>query len=312
MVHGSNVAIVTGSGRGIGAAIAKGLAEDGYAVAVNYIHNEAAASQVVSEITSAGGIAFAIQADISKDADVVRLFAAVDRNFGTLTALINNGGVTGKFGRVEELSAATLESVFSVNVIGAFLCCREAVRRMSTRNGGSGGNIVNISSRAAQIGGAGEWVHYAATKGALDTLTIGLRARLLRRAFASTRLRRALSTRSYMLRQEYRTGCNDWLRPSPWPPRDGRRSCRLCPLSAFPGGSLCHGSNSSSFGRSLTHRLQRYFPQSMLSHTFCPPPNSRTVIPTINPDAEKYFRLGIRWAQCHNAMIIARQKSGGA
>jgi len=174
VVHGSNVAIVTGSGRGIGAAIAKGLAEDGYAVAVNYIHNEAAASQVVSEIKSAGGIAFAIQADISKDADVVRLFAAVDRNFGTLTALINNGGVTGKFGRVEELSAATLESVFSVNVIGAFLCCREAVRRMSTRNGGSGGNIVNISSRAAQIGGAGEWIHYAATKGALDTLTIGL------------------------------------------------------------------------------------------------------------------------------------------
>jgi len=174
MVHGSNVAIVTGSGRGIGAAIVKGLAEDGYAVAVNYIHNEAAASQVVSEIKSAGGIAFAIQADISKDADVVRLFAAVDRNFGTLTALINNGGVTGKFGRVEELSAATLESVFSVNVIGAFLCCREAVLRMSTRNGGSGGNIVNISSRAAQIGGAGEWIHYAATKGALDTLTIGL------------------------------------------------------------------------------------------------------------------------------------------
>jgi NAD(P)-dependent dehydrogenase (short-subunit alcohol dehydrogenase family) len=174
MVHGSNVAIVTGSGRGIGAAIVKGLAEDGYAVAVNYIHNEAAASQVVSEIKSAGGIAFAIQADISKDADVVRLFAAVDRNFGILTALINNGGVTGKFGRVEELSAATLESVFSVNVIGAFLCCREAVRRMSTRNGGSGGNIVNISSRAAQIGGAGEWIHYAATKGALDTLTIGL------------------------------------------------------------------------------------------------------------------------------------------
>jgi len=174
MVHGSNVAIVTGSGRGIGAAIAKGLAEDGYAVAVNYIHNDTAASQVVSEIKSAGGIAFAIQADISKDADVVRLFAAVDRNFGTLTALINNGGVTGKFGRVEELSAATLESVFSVNVIGAFLYCREAVRRMSTHNGGSGGNIVNISSRAAQIGGAGEWIHYAATKGALDTLTIGL------------------------------------------------------------------------------------------------------------------------------------------
>ncbi len=174
MVHSGNVAIVTGSGRGIGAAIAKGLAKDGYAVAVNYIRNEAAASQVVSEITSAGGIAFAIQADISRDVDVVRLFAAVDRNFGVLTALINNGGVTGKFGRVEELSAATLERVFSVNVIGAFLCCREAVRRMSTRNGGSGGNIVNVSSRAAQIGGAGEWIHYAATKGALDTLTIGL------------------------------------------------------------------------------------------------------------------------------------------
>ncbi len=174
MVHGSNVAIVTGSGRGIGAAIAKGLAKDGYAVAVNYINDEAAASQVVSEIKSAGGTAFAIQADVSKDADVVRLFDAVDRILGTLTALINNGGVTGKFGRLEELSAATLERVFSINVIGTFLCCREAVRRMSTRSGGPGGNIVNISSRAAQIGGAGEWIHYAASKGAIDTLTIGL------------------------------------------------------------------------------------------------------------------------------------------
>ena len=174
MVHGSNVAIVTGSGRGIGAAIAKGLAKDGYAVAVNYINDEAAASQVISEIKSAGGTAFAIQADVSKDADVVRLFDAVDRILGTLTALINNGGVTGKFGRLEELSAATLERVFSINVIGTFLCCREAVRRMSKRRGGSGGNIVNISSRAAQIGGAGEWIHYAASKGAIDTLTIGL------------------------------------------------------------------------------------------------------------------------------------------
>lgn len=169
-----SVAIVTGSGRGIGAAIAKGLALDGFAVAINYSTDEAAAARTAAEVCAAGGVATAIRADVSQETDVVRLFATVDRDLGPVTALVNNGGVTGGFSRVDALSAAALERVFAVNVIDAFLCCREAVRRMSTRRGGEGGSIVNISSRAAQLGGAGEWVHYAASKGALDSLTVGL------------------------------------------------------------------------------------------------------------------------------------------
>jgi NAD(P)-dependent dehydrogenase (short-subunit alcohol dehydrogenase family) len=174
MVSTTGVAIVTGGGRGIGAAIAKGLALDGYAVAVNYASNKNAASQTVSEIVATGGAAIAVQGDMAKEGDVVRLFETVDRHFGSLTALVNNGGVTAGFSRLEELTAAALERVFAVNVFGAFLCCREAVRRMSTRRGGAGGSIVNVSSRAAQLGGSGEWIHYAASKGALDTLTVGL------------------------------------------------------------------------------------------------------------------------------------------
>jgi NAD(P)-dependent dehydrogenase (short-subunit alcohol dehydrogenase family) len=174
MASTTGVAIVTGGGRGIGAAIARGLAADGYAVAVNYASNNSAAAQVVSEIAAAGGAAIAVQADVAKEDEVKRLFETVDRRFGSLTVLVNNGGVTAGFSRVEELTAAALERVFAVNAFGAFLCCREAVRRMSTRRGGAGGSIVNVSSRAAQLGGAGEWIHYAASKGALDTLTVGL------------------------------------------------------------------------------------------------------------------------------------------
>jgi len=174
MASTTGVAIVTGGGRGIGAAIAKGLAADGYAVAVNYARDKEAASQVVSEIAAAGGAALAVQADVAKEGEVMRLFETVDRHFGSLTVLVNNGGVTAGFSRLEELKAAALERVFAVNVFGAFLCCREAVRRMSTRRGGAGGSIVNVSSRAARLGGSGEWIHYAASKGALDTLTIGL------------------------------------------------------------------------------------------------------------------------------------------
>ncbi len=174
MASAKGIAVVTGGSRGIGAAIAKGLAQDGYAVAVNYAANKGAAAQTVAEIVAAGGAAIAVQADVAKESDVVRLFETVDRDFGGLTVLVNNGGVTGGFSRLEELSAAALERAFSVNVFGAFLCCREAVRRMSTRRGGAGGSIVNVSSRAAQLGGSGEWIHYAASKGALDTLTVGL------------------------------------------------------------------------------------------------------------------------------------------
>lgn len=166
--------IVTGAGRGIGAAVAKLAGVHGYRVAVNFRKDTRSAEGVVRQILSSGGRATAIQADISREEEILRLFEPAERELGALAGLVNNAGVTGGFARVEAITNATLTQVFAVNVVGAMLCAREAVRRMSTRNGGRGGAIVNISSRAAQIGGAGEWVHYAASKGALDTFTLGL------------------------------------------------------------------------------------------------------------------------------------------
>ncbi|SDG41654.1 glucose 1-dehydrogenase [Paraburkholderia phenazinium] len=174
MPHERKAAIVTGASRGIGAAIATRLAADGYAIAVNYAHDRSGAQRTVESILETGGAARSFQADISRESDVIDLFNAADAQFGTVSVLVNNGGVTGGFSRVDELSAESLTHVFAVNVIGAFLCAREAVRRMSVRHDGGGGSIVNISSRAGDLGGSGEWVHYAATKGALDTLTKGL------------------------------------------------------------------------------------------------------------------------------------------
>ena len=166
--------IVTGGSRGIGAAISRMAASRGYAVVVNYVADASAAAEVVDGIRSSGGRAIAVQADLAHESDVVRLFRAADHEFGTLTTLVNNAGISGGFARVDEVTEAILKRVFAVNVTGSFLCAREAVRRMSTRHGGLGGSIVTISSRAAVIGGAGEWVHYASTKGALDTFTVGL------------------------------------------------------------------------------------------------------------------------------------------
>ncbi|HMD06711.1 MAG TPA: SDR family oxidoreductase [Candidatus Acidoferrum sp.] len=166
--------IVTGAGRGIGAAVAKLAGERGFRVAVNYARNTQAAADVARHIVSSGGRATVIQADISREEEIVRLFEYAERELGPITGLVNNAGITGGFARVEAVTSATLTRVFAVNVIGAMLCAREAVRRMSTRNDGRGGAIVNISSRAAETGGAGEWVHYAASKGALDTFTLGL------------------------------------------------------------------------------------------------------------------------------------------
>jgi NAD(P)-dependent dehydrogenase (short-subunit alcohol dehydrogenase family) len=174
MSQSEKVAIVTGGGRGLGAAISRVLAQDGYAVVVNYSDDDTSAELTVSDIRAAGGRAIAVQADVSKEEDVLRMFRTADTEFGVPTVLVNNGGITGGFSRVEAISAGVVERVFAVNVIGAFLCCREAVKRMSTKHGGHGGVIVNLSSRAAQLGGSGEWVHYAATKGAIDTLTVGL------------------------------------------------------------------------------------------------------------------------------------------
>jgi NAD(P)-dependent dehydrogenase (short-subunit alcohol dehydrogenase family) len=171
---GKGTLIVTGASRGIGAAVAKLAAAQGFAIAVNFSRDASAAAAVVDAITAAGGRAAAIQADISAEHDVLRLFKSAERHLGPIEALVNNAGVTGGFARVEDVAAGALAQVFAVNVIGTILCAREAVRRMSRRHGGSGGNIVNISSRAAHTGGAGEWVHYAASKGAIDTFTIGL------------------------------------------------------------------------------------------------------------------------------------------
>jgi NAD(P)-dependent dehydrogenase (short-subunit alcohol dehydrogenase family) len=166
--------IVTGASRGIGAAIATLAAKRGYAVAVNFSTGPAEAKKVAEEILAARGRAIAIQADVSQEQDIMRLFEISARELGPIKALVNNAGITGGFARVEEVSAKAIDNVFAVNVRGTMLCSREAVRRMSTRRGGSGGAIVNISSRAAHTGAAGEWVHYAASKGAIDSFTIGL------------------------------------------------------------------------------------------------------------------------------------------
>ncbi len=166
--------IVTGASRGIGAAIAKLAGERGFSIAVNFATGMSEAETVAEQIISAGGHARAIQADVSREEDVVRLFATAERELGPVKGLVNNAAITGGFSRVESVSARTLEQVMAVNVTGAILCAREAIRRMSTRHGGTGGAIVNVSSRAAHTGSAGEWVHYAASKGAIDSFTIGL------------------------------------------------------------------------------------------------------------------------------------------
>ena len=166
--------IVTGASRGIGAATAMLAGERGFSVAVNFAKSVTEGEAIAQQIVNAGGRARAIQADVACEEDVVRLFETAERELGAIKALVNNAAITGGFSRVEAVSARTLAAVMSVNVSGAILCAREAVRRMSTRHGGQGGSIVNISSRAARIGSAGEWVHYAASKGAIDSFTIGL------------------------------------------------------------------------------------------------------------------------------------------
>ncbi len=166
--------LVTGASRGIGAATALLAARRGWAVAVNYARDAQAAQAVVAQIAAGGGTAFAIQADVADEAQVLALYAAVDARFGRLDALVNNAGVVDRTQRVDEMSLDRLKRMFDINVIGSFLCAREAVRRMSTRHGGTGGAIVNVSSAAARLGAPGQYVDYAAAKGAIDVMTIGL------------------------------------------------------------------------------------------------------------------------------------------
>ncbi len=170
----SGVMIVTGGGRGIGAATARLAAARGYAVCVNYAKRRESAESVVAEIARGGGRAIAVQADISAESEVARMFATVDRELGTVTVLVNNAGTIEKQARLADIDAARIARMFATNVTGSFLCAKEAVRRMSTKQGGAGGAIVNVSSAASRIGGGGEYVDYAASKGAIDTFTMGL------------------------------------------------------------------------------------------------------------------------------------------
>ncbi|HEX3574908.1 MAG TPA: SDR family oxidoreductase [Rhodopila sp.] len=167
------VMIVTGGSQGIGEAVAKLAASRGYAVALTYQSNQALADAVVGDITAAGGAAIAVRAEMADEAAILGLFRTVDETFGPVTALVNNAGTPGPMGRIDAVTTQTLDTVLAVNVRAPFLLIREAVARMATDRGGAGGAIVNISSRAAELGGAGEWIHYAASKGALDSLTIG-------------------------------------------------------------------------------------------------------------------------------------------
>lgn len=173
-MNSERVAIITGSSRGIGAATARLLARQGYRICVNYRSDETAANAVVSELASCGPMAIAVQADVSKEDDTVRLFETVDQGLGPVTALVNNAGILLPQMRVEDMDASRINQILATNVTGAFLCCREAVKRMSIRHGGRGGSIVNVSSAASRTGSAGEYVDYAASKGAIDTLTRGL------------------------------------------------------------------------------------------------------------------------------------------
>ena len=170
----NKVLLVTGGSRGIGAATALLAAQNGWAVAVNYTANSLAADEVVRQIRAAGGQAMSVQADVADEGQVLRMFEHIDAKFGRLTGLVNNAGVVDVTARVQDMSVARWKRMFDINVIGSLICAREAVRRMSTQHGGEGGSIVNVSSAAARLGAPGQYVDYAAAKGAIDAFTIGL------------------------------------------------------------------------------------------------------------------------------------------
>lgn len=170
----TQIVLITGGSRGIGAATALLAAQHGYAVAVNYTTNAGAADDVVRQIVSGGGMAIAVQADVAIETEVAALFETIDAKLGRITALVNNAGVVDQLSRVDDMSAERLQRMFAVNVFGPFLCAKEAVKRMSTRYGGTGGAIVNVSSAASRLGSPGQYVDYASAKGAIDTFTIGL------------------------------------------------------------------------------------------------------------------------------------------
>lgn len=170
----NKVMLITGASRGIGAATARQAAAQGYALCLNYRQQQAAAEALVREIVDAGGQAIAVQADVADEGDVQRLFAAIDKQYGRLDVLVNNAGMLEQQMRLEDMDLARWQRVFAANVFGSFLCCRAAIARMSTRQGGPGGAIINLSSIAARLGAPGEYIDYAAAKGAIDSMTLGM------------------------------------------------------------------------------------------------------------------------------------------
>ena len=170
----SKIILITGGSGGIGKATALKAAIEGYSVCVHYNSKQSDADEIVKQIQEAGGTAIAVAADVSKEEEVRRLFSIVDEKLGSITALVNNAGIVGRQSKVADMDAERIQQIFATNVLGSFLCAKEAVKRMALSNGGSGGSIVNISSKAASHGGAGEYVDYAASKGAIDTFTYGL------------------------------------------------------------------------------------------------------------------------------------------
>jgi NAD(P)-dependent dehydrogenase (short-subunit alcohol dehydrogenase family) len=207
--------LITGGSRGIGAATALLAARKGYAVAINYHSNSLAADEVVRQIRASGGQAMTVQADVADEAQVLAMFQKVDVRLGPLQALVNNAGIVDMPVRVDEMSVQRLRRMFDTNVLGSFLCAREAVRRMSTRHGGPGGAIVNVSSAAARLGSPGQYVDYAASKGAIDTFTVGWRGKLRQKESASMRCARASSRPRFMPRVDCPTVHATWHRKYP-------------------------------------------------------------------------------------------------
>jgi NAD(P)-dependent dehydrogenase (short-subunit alcohol dehydrogenase family) len=201
------IMIVTGGSRGIGAATARLAARRGYDLCVNYLGNVEGAEAVVRDVEAAGQRAIAVQADVSKEDQVERLFETVDRELGTLTALINNAGITGPSSRLDVVEAETLQRVLDINVLAVMLCSRAAIQRMSTTHGGKGGGIINISSVAASLGMGGDYVWYATTKGAIDSLTIGLANEVAREGI------RVNAVAPGLVATDIHMGANDPTRP---------------------------------------------------------------------------------------------------
>ncbi|RFS16726.1 SDR family oxidoreductase [Emticicia sp. C21] len=170
----SKILLITGGSDGIGASTAELAAKQGYTVCINYRQNHIAANQIIEKINDEGGLAYAFQADVSVESEVVDMFAAIDNQVGRINALVNNAGIIESQQKLVDMSAERLHKIFAVNVIGSFLCAREAIKRMSVKNQGNGGSIVNISSMASRLGAPFEYIDYAATKGAIDSMTVGL------------------------------------------------------------------------------------------------------------------------------------------